>query len=158
MEKEKINLREEYSKLKFKLPNFDKLNEEFEITRHESDYKKEFLLRDIRRKVNDKIIFFCRIIESLLFPTNANIISMHEAKYFDDENKKKISDLYKQLMIFERESLRLDIIPDEEKDVKYINDVFNKWLEYRKEMKSIIDIMQDAWRKEEKVISDSYFG
>ncbi len=58
MEKEKINIKEEYEKLKHKLPEFNRLNEEFEISRVESEYKKEFLLRDIRRKINDKLIFF----------------------------------------------------------------------------------------------------
>ncbi len=158
MEKENINIKEEYEKLKHKLPEFNRLNEEFEVSRIESEYKKEFLLRDIRRKINDKLIFFCRIIEGLLFPTHANIISMLESKFFDENTKKRVLDLYKQLMIFERESLRLDIIPDDEKDARYINDVFNKWLEYKKEMKNIVDIMQDAWRKEEKIIPDNYFG
>ena len=157
-EKEKINLKEEYEKLKFRLPDFNKLNEEFELVRNENDYRREFLLRDIRRKMNDKIIFFCRIIEGLLFPTHANVISMHETKYFDDAMKKKILDLYKHLMIFERESLRLDIIPNDEDDVKYINDIYNKWLDYKKEMRNIVDIMQDTWRKEEKIIPDNYFG
>ncbi len=83
---------------------------------------------------------------------------MLECLFFDENTKKRVLDLYKQLMIFERESLRLDIIPDDEKDAKYINDVFNKWLEYKKEMKNIVDIMQDAWRKEEKIIPDNYFG
>ena len=158
MEKEKFNLKEEYEKLRHKLPDFNKLNMEFEISRGENDYKKEFLLRDVRRKINDKVIFLCRIIEGLLFPTHANIISMHESKLFDEVTKKKVLNIYKQLMIFERESLKLDVMPDEESDVKYINDVFSKLLEYKKDMKDIINIMQDAWRKEEKIIPDNYFG
>ena len=158
MEKEKLNLKEEYGKLRFKLPDFDKLNEEFEISRDEKEYKKEFFVRDIRRKINDKVILLCKIIEGLLFPTHANIISMYESKHFDDNTKKRILDLYKQLMIYERESLSLDIVPNDEGDAKYINDVYTKWLAYKKEMKNIIDIMQDAWRKEEKIIPDNYFG
>ncbi|MAG47490.1 hypothetical protein CL617_02695 [archaeon] len=158
MEKDKFKLKEEYSQLKAKLPNFEKLNDEFEISRNESDYKKEFLLRDIRRKMNDKIIFFCRIIEGLLFPVQANIINMHESKYFDDDIKKKILESYRQLMIFERESLRLDIIPNSEKDAKYINNVYNELLKYKKEMKNVVDIMQESWRKEEKIVPDNYFG
>ncbi|MBS3133622.1 hypothetical protein J4214_00135 [Candidatus Woesearchaeota archaeon] len=158
MDKAKFNLIEEYDKLKHNLPNFNKLNDEFEVSRNQNDYEKEFLLRDIRRKMNDKVIFFCRIIEGLLFPTHANIISMYETKYFDENTKKVILDLYRQLMIFERESLKLDINSESEKEAKYINDVYNKWIEYKKEMKNMIELMQDAWKKQEKIIPDNYFG
>ena len=61
-------------------------------------------------------------------------------------------------MIFERESLKLDINSESEKEAKYINDVYNKWIEYKKEMKNMIELMQDAWKKQEKIIPDNYFG
>ena len=49
-----MKIKEEYEKLKEKhnLPDFKEINNEFEITTIE---KEEFLLREIRRKIYEKI-------------------------------------------------------------------------------------------------------
>ena len=94
-----VNVKEEYNKLKYKLPKFEELNNDFEI-----DFIKEkiFLIRQVRRKINEKVIFFCRIIEGLLYPTQQHIINVTEIKNFSDEKKKEIEKIYKKLMVYER--------------------------------------------------------
>src|SRR3989344_4765209 len=146
MKEKEINVNEEYNKLKYKLPKFEEINEDFEI-----DFIKEkpFLLRQIRRRVNEKVIFFCRIIEGLLYPTQQHIINMTELKSFSDENKKQIEKIYKELMYFERESLLLDVIPNDKKDVEYINNVFNFWKKIKNQMEDIVKVMKDSWKKED---------
>ena len=151
----KINIKEEYEKLKYKLPKFDGLDEEFEIS---SIKHKEFLLRGIRRKMNEKVIFFCRIIESLLYPTTNHIINMNEIKEFNEEDKKDIEDLYKKLMIFERDSLITDVEPDEKKDVDYINKLFDEWGSLKRDILKITKKMRESWLKEERIRKDNYFG
>src|SRR3989344_7052165 len=98
--KEDINIKEEYNELtkKHKLPKFDDINEDFEL---EFIKEKSFLLRQIRRRINEKVIFFCRIIESLLYPTQQHIINVTEVTNFSDDDKKEIEDIYKQLMFLE---------------------------------------------------------
>jgi len=155
MEKEKINLKEEYKKLKFKLPNFNELNDEFELNNIK---EKDFLLRQIRRRLNEKIIFYCRIIEGLIYPNTGNLIGAHEIKSFNEEEKKEISELHKKLMVFERRSLKLDVNPNEVEDGKYINDVFNSWKNFKEKMIKITEIMQSSWKKEESSKKDNYFG
>ena len=56
---EDINIEKEYKSLKFNLPPFKDMDDEFEIS---SIDKKIFLLRSLRRKMNDKILFFFMII------------------------------------------------------------------------------------------------
>jgi len=94
-----VNVKEEYNKLNYKLPKFEELNNDFEI-----DFIKEkiFLIRQVRRKINEKVIFFCRIIEGLLYPTQQHIINVTEIKNFSDEKKKEIEKIYKKLMVYER--------------------------------------------------------
>ena len=82
-----INLKEEYQKIKHKLPKFEEINEDFEI---EFIKEKNFLLRQIRRRMSEKIIFFCRIIEGLVYPTQQHIITATEVKAFSEERKKEI--------------------------------------------------------------------
>jgi len=150
-----INLKEEYQKIKHKLPKFEEINEDFEI---EFIKEKNFLLRQIRRRISEKIIFFCRIIEGLVYPTQQHIITATEVKAFSEERKKEIEKIYKELMYLERESLLLDVFPDDKKDAEFINNVFSYWKKIKKEMKEVVHVMKESWKKEYKSEKDNYFG
>ncbi|MBI4159070.1 hypothetical protein HY500_02310 [Candidatus Woesearchaeota archaeon] len=151
-----INIEEEFKKLKYNLPDFRKLDEEFEISNIQGLEDKRFLSRFIRRKVNEKVIFFCRIIESILYPQSPNYISMVESRIFTEEEKQEISELYKRLMHYEKESLILDIESDDKASARYINEVFNSWPEIKKEMVVITKKMQKAWNEKEKIESYTF--
>ena len=157
MKDEKFDIKEEYSKLKHPLPKFEDLDNEFEIS-NASIKNKNFLLRNIRRRVNEKVIFYCRIIEGLLYPNSNNIIGMLEIKFFNEEEKNNLSKIYKKLMQFERESLTIDVNPDDRKDVEYINTVFKQWRQYKEELIKITKKMRDSWKMQEEITKDSYFG
>ena len=157
MKDEKFDIKEEYTKLKLPLPRFEDLDNEFEIS-NANIKNKNFLLRNIRRRVNEKVIFYCRIIEGLLYPNSNNIIGMIEIKFFDEEEKNEISKLYKKLMQFERESLAIDVNPDDKKDVEYINTVFKQWRQYKEDLIKITRKMKDSWKMQEETTKDSYFG
>ena len=150
-----VNVKEEYNKLNYKLPKFEELNNDFEI-----DFIKEkiFLIRQVRRKINEKVIFFCRIIEGLLYPTQQHIINVTEIKNFSDEKKKEIEKIYKKLMVYERQSLLLDVYPDDKKDAEFINDVFNFWKKIKKEMEEVVVLMKETWKKEFSQEKNNYFG
>ena len=154
-----FDIKEGYVKLKYKLPDFELLDKEFEISF--IDYKvkdNRFLLTSIRRKVNEKVIFYCRIIEGLLYPHQPNIITMIELNNFNEEEKKKIYALYKKLMGLERESLKLDVINDDKKSAEFINHVFAEWKNYSNEMKWITEKMKESWDKKDKEEEGSYMG
>ena len=157
MAENKFNLKEEYSKLDYKLPKFEDLDDEFEIS-IASIKNKNFLVRNLRRRLNDKVIFYCKIIEGLIYPNSNNIIGMLEIKSFDEEEKGKMSTMYKKLMEFERESLNLDVNPDEKKDVEFINSLFKEWKKFKEEMIRITKKMKESWHLEEKEEKDNYFG
>lgn len=155
MEKDRIDVEQEYKKLKYNLPNFKELDNEFEVS---FITEKSFLLKSIRRKVTEKIILCCRIIESLIYPTQNNIITITEAKNFSEDQKKRMENIYKKLMIFERESLILDINPSDKEDVDYINNIFKYWNKLKKDMIKIVEIMKHSWIKEERLDKNNYFG
>lgn len=157
MKEDKFDIKAEYNKLKYKLPRYDDLDKEFEIsTANIKD--KNFLLRNIRRRLNDKVIFYCRIIEGLLYPNPNNLIGMLEVRSFNDAEKEKISKIYKKLMQFERQSLMIDIDPDEKRDLDFINDLFKEWGKFKEELISITKKMKESWHLEEKEEKDNYFG
>ena len=155
MEKDDFNVEEEYKKLKYKLPEFKDLDNEFEISFIK---EKPLLLKSIRRRVTEKIILCCRVIESIIYPTQSNIITATEAKNFNEDQKKKMERIYRKLMIFERESLMLDVDPLEKGDADYINKIFNYWSGLKKDMIKIVEIMKNSWTKDEKLDKNNYFG
>ena len=157
MEDKKFDLKEEYDKLKYKIPKFEDLDYEFELS--SANIKdKNFLIRSIRRRLNDKVIFYCRIIEGLIYPNANNLIGMVEVKSFSEDEKEKMSKIYKKLMEFERQSLSLDVEPDEKKEVEFINNLFKEWKKFKDEMIKITKKMKESWHLEEKEEKDNYFG
>jgi hypothetical protein len=152
---DKWSIKEDYNKLKHKLPKFDDINNEFEL---EFIKDKPFLLRQIRRRMNEKVIFFCRIIEGVLYPTQQHITNVTEIKNFSETKKKEVHKIYKSLMQYERQSLLLDVTPYDKEDVKFINDVFNFWKKTKKEMENIVKLMKESWKKEFSSEKNNYFG
>ena len=79
-------------------------------------------------------------------------------KNFSDEKKKEIEKIYKKLMVYERQSLLLDVYPDDKKDAEFINDVFNFWKKIKKEMEEVVVLMKETWKKEFSQEKNNYFG
>ena len=157
MADEKFDLKKEYEilKSKYKLPDFNILNNEFEIS---SIDKKDFLLKLIRRKMNDKLIMFCRIIENIVFPSSQNPFTNYESTFFDENKRKQLLKLHKKLMIYERQSLLLDITPDDMDDADYIKDLTKEWSDFKKETHETVKEMQKSWHTEAKDEEEDYFG
>src|SRR3989344_2060268 len=126
-----MNLKDDYEKLckKYKLPNYEELDNEFELLYITNLQEIKFPLRFIRRRINDKIAWFCNILQNILQPNPGSLVSLEESKFFSDKERTKIINLLKDLMNIERESLILDINFNEEKDVEFINNIFNRWNE-----------------------------
>ena len=156
--KDKQDLKAMYDKLKvkFKLPEYSRLNEEFEIGDVE---KKEFLLRAVRRKMRDKLIFFCRILEGVLYPTDRSPLNAYESSFFDDSTKTHLSQIHRTMMIFDRQSLLLDIQDSDEQNVEFILALWKEWSLFGKEISAAIKIMEKSWKStgEEKG-AQGYFG
>ena len=152
------DIKTEYEKLqkKYKLPLYAELNQEFELGELE---KKEFLLRHIRRKMREKLLFFCRILEGILYPSDRSPLTAYESGFFDDYTKLQLSKVHKTLMIFDRQSLLLDIDDSEEKTVEYILKLWKEWTMFKEELSRTIRIMEQSWEKtvEEKT-TQGYFG
>lgn len=150
-----IDIREEYHNLNCKLPKFDLINDDFELELIKS---KKLLLRQIRRRMNEKVIFFCRIVEDLIYPTHQHVINSTEINNFSEKDKKSVKMLYKTLIKFDRDSLSLDVNPSDSGDAEFINNVFNSWSRIKKSMSAIVKLMRESWDKEFTSEKNDYFG
>ena len=144
MEKD-IQKNYEELKKKYKLPEFNLVDSEFEISTIENDI---FLLREIRKKIIDKIETFCKLLEELIQPESTSLSTMHEVKVFEDEEKEKIYTLFKMLMKFHRTGFLLAINDDDKKEAQFINDVMAHWKEIKADITKIVEKLRDSWDKD----------
>lgn len=158
--KEEFDIEGEYNKLrkKYNLPDFDKLDNEFEISNIKEDIDKKFLLRSIRRRINDRIIAFCNLLEGILSPDPSSMICLHENRFFNEDYRERISNFLTDLMRLERESLIMDIDFSDKQDAEFINSVFGRWDDIKQFMCKVANDMKQGWKKEEKGTNEHYFG
>ena len=151
------DLKKEYEPLKkkYNLPEFFVLDTELEIS---SIDEPAFLLRKIRKKIEERIEYFCKILEEILQPDTC-LSGLHECKFFDENQKKEIYALYKKLMILNRHALELSILNDEGQDASFIISVLKDWAEIKRNLVTWVGQLKDNWEKETEVKEDvGYFG
>jgi len=157
---DKINLdelKQEYGKFKDKwgLPEFNELNKFFDV--EEIDVETDFLLRKIRRIVSDRISGYLRFIEVILNPSNAPMFIFKLIKKIEEEDKKKLTEIYNILGEFELEIVKLDLDYNETKEAEFIKKVYKILSEdISKKLLIIVDKMSNGG--EIKKERGSYFG
>ena len=153
---EEIKKKYEDLEKKYKLPSFNNLNNEFEITTIEHE---EFLLREIRRKIIEKMELYTKVLESLLQPNTDSLSDMYECRIFGDEEKDKLFKLFKRLMYFDRLSIETSIDENDKKSAEFINDIWKEWDKIKKELSIFIKKLKEEWLKETKIKEElGYLG
>jgi len=152
------DLRENYSVLaeKYKLPSFSDLNEAFEIEKIERE--SDCLLREIRKTMMEKIVRYIHFIEMMINPSQAPPMFMVFVKSIEKKDKEALESVYKSFIELELISLRIDIDYSEEKESEAIIRLLKAWNENKKNMNSIIDIMERNWKGSSSKKEKGYFG
>ncbi len=151
-------IKQAYEKIKkkYKLPGYDEVNNELEISTIESE---DFLLRQIRKKISERIESITDAFSFVLQPSADSLVDMHECRFFDDKDKKKMIDVYKKLMILSRQALEADIERDDKTDAEFINDFFKEWALLKKDALPFVKKMKTCWEKETEIEEKlEYFG
>ncbi len=157
--KELDNLKKEYLvfEKKYKLPKFSELNVDFEIEKlqgHETD----FLLREIRRIINEKINAFLRLFELFLTPQSAPLFLLSAIKNLSPEEKEKIEKIYKKIMVFEIKAISLDIDYSEKKEADFIKEISSFWNNLKIDLKIIDEVLSRIKEETIQKKNKSYFG
>jgi len=148
----------QYNELRkrFKLPEFKEIDNEFEITDFEET---NFLLRAIIRRIVEKLDFYCSMLEEILQPDTSNLYAMHETRFFDEDEKKRMYDLYCKLMIVNRHSIELLLGRNEKDEANFINAFFDEWKDVRKELLEFVNKMKLSWETDMEIKEDvGYLG
>ncbi len=151
--------KEKYSKLqkKYSLPTFDEMNKDFVIEKA-TDFEGEFLIREIRRFVGDKIANYMRLVENLMNPVNVPIFVFSMVKALNEEDKKALSEMYKKFGEIEVNLIGIDLVYSEEKEAEFVNESFKIWQIIKKDLLRIINKVQSSEEKKPKNNDKNYFG
>ena len=142
-----IDFKKEYEKIKTKykeLPDFDVINFEFEISSIEKD---GFILRRIIERITEELEYLIGLIDDILQPDTNSFAALYECDCFGSEEKKEILDLFKRLMVYNREAIELIIEMDDKKTVDYICRIIKEWKELRKQSAKYIKKLKQSWQE-----------
>lgn len=154
-----MDIQAEYNTLRKKfrsLPDFEQLDAEFEISAIENHPK--FLLREIRKKMTEKLEYLAEVLEGLLQP-EATMANLQESKDFTNKEKQEMYELYKKLMIASRSSLEHGLTGNDRDNAEFISEVMKDWGKTKEHMLFFVRKMKHSWSKSLHVEGEqSYFG
>lgn len=162
MAKEELKLeklKENYKKIEktYHLPNFETLNSEFSIEKV-ADVETDFLIREIGRIMSEKFSNYLRFVELILNPVNSPMFIFSIIKTIGEDEKKKLSEIYKQLTKIELNLIELDIDFSEKKEADFINRSYKTWMNMKKDFMEIIEKIKSNWDSKSESNNKGYFG
>ena len=139
-------MKKEYEKIrkKLNLPDFDLLNNEFEIIKIEPD---GLLLREIKRKINEKLSSACELLAKLIQPETTSLVDLYEYRCFDDAAKKKIFELFSNVMYLKRKINESELLLDDKIDAAIIKQAAETWPKMRQQMIPFVKELEVCWEK-----------
>lgn len=152
-------LKENYGKLQkeYDLPDFNKLNEEFSIEKI-AEVETDFLIREVTKVIADKFSNYLRFVEFIINPINSPMFIFSIIKTIGEGEKKKLSDLYKELSRIELDIIELDVNFSEEKEADFINNSYKVWINIKKDISEVLNKVKSNWDKKNEVTNNAYFG
>ena len=152
-------LKGEYEKLekKHKLPGFKELNEDFHIEKI-AESETDILIREVRKFVGDRLANYMRFVENLINPVNVPMFVFSIIKLMEPEDKKRLSEIYKELMKIEIKFIEIDLEFNEENEAQLIKDSYKLWQTIKKDMLKILKKVDGKWDDKSEVNNKGYFG
>ncbi len=159
MENKDFDLAVTYDKLKqkYELPDFKELSEDFDIEKT-IDKESLFLIREIRRTINEKLSAYTHLFETLLNPTATPMFMFSILRGIDEDNKKKIKEVYKKLSKLQIKAIKLDTIYSEQAETEFIENSFNEWQDLKKIIYNIIEKFDENIEEDNSSKERGYFG
>lgn len=140
---------------KYKLPGFDELDSEFEISAIEAE---SGLLREIRKQISERVGDVSSLLQAVLQP-DTNLVDLYESRVFNEAEKQRLFELYKRLMVADRTLIELSVENDEKMDAAFIKSFTVEWKKLRPELVNFIKKLKESWEKDtEEEEAAGYMG
>ncbi len=152
-------LKLDYKKLqdKHNLPDFDRMNEEFSVEKL-SETETDFLIREVSKVMAEKFSNYLRFVELIINPANSPIFIFSLIKSMTENEKKILSDIYKELAKIELEMIELDVSYSEKKEADFINNSYKKWVVMKEGFLKVIEKIKTNWDSKNEKNNNGYFG
>ena len=160
--KEESNLEElkkNYSVIqqKHNLPSFEELNQDFQIEKI-AESETDFLIREVRKFIAEKLSNYLRFVEMILQPTNVPMSVFSIIKTLGTEDKDKLTEIYKKLVKFEVDLIETDVDFSEEKEAKFIRSAYIDWQEIKKSILGVVEVIKNNLDNKFEKNGRRYFG
>jgi hypothetical protein len=129
---------------RYDLPSFELLDREFEISAIE---KPDFLLRNIRRKVYDRLDAIVEFIDLLFQPDTGSLIDLHEYRCLSDADRREIWEILQKLMILYDQVLDADLACDDAADAAVIKAAARELPDLRKALRPFVQKLGQGWTR-----------
>ncbi len=153
------NLKIEYEKLskKYKLPDFDKLAEDFDI---EKIVEKEtsFVLRDMRRMINEKLSAYLHFFEVLMNPSSPPMFVFSMLKNLNEQDHQIIKKIYAKIAKYQIVVMKLDTIYNEKNEANFILTTFNDFQDMKIKINEILEKLGKDIDLNNSADKKGYFG
>ena len=126
------------------LPEFDKINKEFELLLIENE---AFLLRATKRKIAEKLETCLHVMEHAFSPDPGSFTDMYECRSITHGEKKQLLEILKQFMEHYRLLLETDILVEDKTDAETIRKVYDMWMTQKKQLLPFVKKIRESWTK-----------
>ena len=159
MEDKDFDFKKAYEELmqKHSLPEFKKIAEDFDIEKIQ-EKETTFLLREIQRTINEKIMAYIQLFETLMNPTSPPMFIFSLLRNISNQDREIIKETYKTLSKIQIEVMNLDTIYNEANEIKFINKVFNEWQKLKITIHKLIENFEANFETNDTAKERSYFG
>jgi len=153
------DITEEYEILKseYDLPEWQGLAEDFDVEKI-CEKETDFLVREIRRAMNEKLSAYLHLFETLINPASPPMFVFSVLRKISNEDKEKIKEIYKKLSKMQLTIMKLDTIYSEENEVAFVKDVFAEWQDLKKQIHKIVEKFDDSFEDDDSASKGRYFG
>ena len=152
-------IKQEYNKLKpkYKLPEFNQLAEDFDIEKT-SEKQSSYLLREIRRMMNEKISAYIHLLEAFLNPSGPPMFIFTILKNSSEEEKEAIKEIYKKLAKLQLNAIKLDTIYNEKNEANFIITANQIWSEIKQKSYDLFEKFENKFEEDNSSKKRGYFG
>jgi hypothetical protein len=159
MENDELNFEEIYNDLaqKYSLPEFKEIAEDFDIEKI-TDKESIFLIREVRRTMNEKISAYIHLFETLINPNSPPMFVFSILRNVSTSDKETIKKIYKALSRTQIEVMKLDTIYNDKDEAKFINETFIIWQELKPIVYKLIEGFESSFEEDDSDKNKSYFG
>jgi Glu-tRNA(Gln) amidotransferase subunit E-like FAD-binding protein len=139
------------------LPEWDYLEENFDISKAFTG-EGGIVLRDVRRKMNEKIASYLHLFETFINPQSTPMFIMNVLKNLEEKDWENVRRVYKELARLQFKQILVDVVYSEDKEAALIKKIFEMWEKEKGEISKIIEILDKKYAENSLDKKKSYFG